>query len=86
MASPAARGLFQGAIGASGTALAAWGTSVNPVNDSLRIAEMSNCYNGTGEYLTYEKMIETVASCMRNVPYQTLVSNLMNFQVNFPLQ
>ncbi len=76
MASPLAEGLFHRAIAASGSALNTWGTSSNPIPDSLKIAQLSGCHDGS-----VNASLDLIGYCMRQVDPNTLVNALYEFQV-----
>lgn len=77
-----AQGLFHGAIAASGSSLAAWGTTDNPMRGSLAVAELSNCFDPATEDPQRPEIIDKIAKCMRTVPFKTLVEALQTFQVS----
>jgi len=72
LASPMAKGLFHGVIGASGSALSCWGTAAHPsISWHLRISEMCGCYDpDLGSEIDYQ----AIADCMQDVPLETLIS------------
>ncbi|CAL8069287.1 unnamed protein product [Orchesella dallaii] len=79
LVSPLSRGLFQGAIANSGTALAAWGTTENSMQGSLAIAELSGCYNSSS---TMPIDTAVIAECMRTTATTTtLVTALYTYQL-----
>lgn len=79
MASPLAKGMFHGAIASSGSALAAWGTTADPLKGSLKIAELSNCYDPAAGG-TINKTI--IIDCMQKAEPTALVNALYTFQVS----
>lgn len=77
MASPMAQGLFHRAIGASGSALNAWGTTTDPIPDAIKVAQIAGCYDNNSA-----PNLDLIAFCMRNVEPMTLVNALYEFQVS----
>lgn len=76
MSSPLAQGLFHGAIGSSGSALNIWGTSTNPLDESLTVSSMAGCHNESAP-----PNYGAIAECMRQVDAIKLVEVLQDFQV-----
>jgi hypothetical protein len=78
MASPMAQGLFHRAIGASGSAFNAWGTTVDPIPDSLAVASLAGCYDKANQT---PPDLDVIAYCMRNVDPMVLVNTFYEYQV-----
>ncbi len=79
MASPMAQGLFHKAIAASGSALNAWGTSINPIPGTLEISSRIGCYDPV---LSPVPDFADISDCMRRVDNASIfVSTLLQYQV-----
>ncbi len=80
MVSPMAQGLFHKAIAASGSALNAWGTSIDPIPGALDVAARVDCY----DFVDQNPDLTQIGACMRaltNASY--FVQALMDYQVEF---
>lgn len=80
MTSPLTRDkdLFHKAIAASGSALHEWGTTVDPMEGSIRVSELVGCYNSSETELPdFDDMI----ACMKNASTADLIDALYDYQV-----